>query len=502
MRHQIFALILAGGLTVLAGVLAGVLAAQNPDGTRVRAVPQGAAEPPHMRGSEVGWRLAPTEQRYGSIDGAHLKQYVNDLTAIARRYRDHGHSQYWGRIIGTEADTENAEWMLDRFRQIGLSDVHEQFFDLPPQWMPQSWSVTASGNGKTMSVDTAQPTYQAIGTPPEGLELDAVYVGMGSEADLKLSRDVRGKAVFFYSTDTASRHAPISDNAIKRIGDRGAAAIFVIQGIPGNERTQFYPVNSPVPTFSTGLTDGLAVRDLIADGVAAGARVQVKIKLDIKSVPNLRSGTVWGTLPGASDENVMVVAHRDGWFEGANDNAAGVATMVGLAEYFARIPKDQRRRTIVFLGTTGHHNSTAESGAWFAAHKEVFEKTALLVNAEHTGGMETGAGTIRLANAVASFNWYGTGPQLAEIVAKAMDAFGVPSFPQSSPSPPGEIGRYYRYAPSVEIINSGYVWHSDQETAETISATGLAAVTRTYAKIVADTDAIDLAQLRKPLTTH
>jgi hypothetical protein len=43
-----------------------------------------------------------------------------------------------------------------------------------------------------------------------------------------------------------------------------------------------------------------------------------------------------------------------------------------------------------------------------------------------------------------------------------MDAFGVPSFRQSSPSPPGEIGRYYRYAPSVEIINSGYVWHSDQ----------------------------------------
>ena len=78
-----------------------------------------------------------------------------------------------------------------------------------------------------------------------------------------------------------------------------------------------------------------------------------------------------------------------------------------------------------------------------------------------------------------------------------MDAFGVPSFPQSAPSPPGEIGRYYRFAPSIQIINSGYVWHSDQETAETISATGLAAVTRTYAKVIADTDAIDLTEMRK-----
>jgi hypothetical protein len=338
-----------------------------------------------------------------------------------------------------------------------------------------------------------------VATPAGGLDLEAVYVGMASDADLKLARDVRGKAVFFYSTDTSSRHAPIADNAIRRIGERGAAAIFVIQGIPGNERTQFYPVNSPVPTFSTGLKDGLAARDLIADATVAGAAPRVKLTLDVDRTPGLKSGTVWGTLPGATDEQVMVVGHRDGWFEGANDNAAGVATMIGIAEYFAKIPKEQRRRTIVFLGTTGHHNSTAESGAWFVAHPEVFEKTALLLNCEHTGGLETGAGNIRLANAVAAFSWYGTGQQLAGIVVRAMDAFGVPSFPQSSPSPPGEIGRYYRMAPSVQIINGGYVWHSDQETADTISAGGLAAVTRTYAKVIADTDAIPMAQLRSAL---
>jgi len=193
---------------------------------------------------------------------------------------------------------------------------------------------------------------------------------------------------------------------------------------------------------------------------------------------------------------VMVVAHRDGWFEGANDNAAGVATMIGIAEYFAKVPKEQRRRTIVFLGTTGHHNSTAESGTWLAAHPEAFARTSLLVNCEHTGGIESGPGNIRLSNAVAAFSWYATGQRLADIVVRAMDAFGVPSFPQSAPSPAGEIGRYYRLAPSIQIMNGGYVWHSDQETAETISANGLAAVTRTYAKVIAETDAIDLQQLR------
>ena len=48
-------------------------------------------------------------------------------------------------------------------------------------------------------------------------------------------------------------------------------------------------------------------------------------------------------------------------------------------------------------------------------------------------------------------------------------------------------------------MNSAYVWHSDQETSDTISAGGMAAVTRTYAKVIADADAIDLHELRQAL---
>ena len=478
----------AGGCAAALALCLSFSQAQNPAPRPARP-----SEPTHVRKSEVGWRLAPSEQQYAAIDGEHLKKYVEEICAISRRYRDAGH-QFWGRITGTAADDENAQWMMAKFREIGLIDVHEQMFDLPPQWMPQSWSVVASANGKTLQLDTAQPTYLAVGTPAEGLNLEAVYVGLASDADLALSRDVKGKAVFFFSNDLASRHAPIMDNAIKRIGERGAAAIFIIQGLPGNEKTQFYPVNSPVPTFSLGQKDGLAARDFIA---AAGAgEAHVKILLDVKRVPNLKSGTVWGTLPGMTDENDIVVAHRDGWFEGANDDAAGMATLLGMAEYFAKMPKEQRRRTILFAGTNGHHDNGAESGLWFLEHPEFFAKTAVLFNSEHTGGMDSAPTGANLSNAPAAYRWYGTGPKLADIIVKAMDAFGVPSFPDSSPSPPGEIGRYYHLAPAVEIINSGFVWHSDKETPETISATGLAAVTRTYAKVIVDTNALDLKDLR------
>jgi hypothetical protein len=120
--------------------------------------------------SFLKWRLLPSEQRYAPIDGEHLKEFVNEQTAMSRRYRDKGH-QFWGRIIGTEADAENAGWLIESFRKIGLSDVREQSFDLPPQWMPQSWSVAASGGAKTLELQSAQPTYLTASTPQGGLDL-------------------------------------------------------------------------------------------------------------------------------------------------------------------------------------------------------------------------------------------------------------------------------------------------------------------------------------------
>src|SRR5262245_17835403 len=91
----------------------------------VLAAAQESAKPVSvLKDSYLRWRLLPSEQAYTAIDGKHLKQYVEDLAAISRRYRDHGHPQYWGRINGTEADAENAQWLLATFRRIGLSDVH------------------------------------------------------------------------------------------------------------------------------------------------------------------------------------------------------------------------------------------------------------------------------------------------------------------------------------------------------------------------------------------
>ena len=49
----------------------------------------------------VDVRKPADAQAYGAIDGRHLHGLVVDQAGISRRYRDQGHPQYWGRIIGT-----------------------------------------------------------------------------------------------------------------------------------------------------------------------------------------------------------------------------------------------------------------------------------------------------------------------------------------------------------------------------------------------------------------
>jgi Peptidase family M28 len=450
------------------------------------------------------WPLAAADKAYSAIDGKHLHEYVADMTAISRRYRDSGHPQFWGRIIGTSADDESQQWWLGKFKQFGLSDVRLQPFDLAPQWMPQSWSITTSAGGKTLSLDTAQPAYGTPGTTGDGLDVEAMWLGTGSEADY-IGRNVQGKAVFFASEPLPGswRHTATAEGAVRLAEQKGAAAIFIVIQLPGNIRTQLYPTNTNIPTFSLGMNDGYLIRDAI--GKAGAQPPHLKVRLEVKMEPGRKTATVWGTLPGATDETIYVLGHRDGWFESATDNGSGVATTVGLAEYFSKIPQAQRRRTIVFVGTSGHHNSANMSGTWLLEHRdELFGKTALMINAEHTATIQTYlfGPQIRRANMQTGLLWYAGGPRrpkLQEIAVKAFRDTGVVTYAEPERAAPGgEMSRLWPIVPGVQGSDYNMFFHSDHETADTVPWTGLEAITRAYAKIIDGVNTLPLSDLQRP----
>jgi hypothetical protein len=422
---------------------------------------------------------------------------------------------------------------MAKMTALGLSDVHEDPIDLgaAPQWFPQSWDLTATSGDKTLKLTTAQPSYTSPGTTGAGLDLEVVYAGLGSEADL-IGRDLRGKAVLIFSNPmpgswrhTSTQESVTTDDGaratlLQLAQRRGAAAIICSIQLPpvvgvtgdageGNIRTQLYPTNTTVPTFSMGMKDGKDLRDMIAHA-PSGQPVRMKVKMDVQQVPGLKTGTVWGTLKGTTDETIYVEAHRDGWFESATDNASGVATMLGIAEYFAKVPQAQRRRTIIFLGTSGHHNSgpagmIVNSAAWLAANQaELFKKAALLINCEHTAavGQELLGENIRVVAAEAGFLWYGGGnqrPKLQEAAYKAFQEFGVPIYAEPEPSTPGgEASRLAGFVPAVQASNYNMFFHSDAETPAMVPAPGLAASARAYVKVIEEVNKMELKDLQLP----
>jgi hypothetical protein len=448
------------------------------------------------------WPILPGNEQYAAIDGKRMHRYVVEQAAIARRYRDQGHPRFWGRIIGTSSDAESAEWLVARFKAAGLSDVRTQPLDLTPQWMPQAWDISVTVGGKTIKVDSAQPAYRANPLPSGGVELELVYAGLGSETDFA-GKDVSGKAVLLFNMLGIK-----PEGAVRRADAKGAALILEVDMLPGNMRYQAYPSGTKAPMFVVGSGDGYAVRDLMAAGPA-----RVKASFDVQMVPNLKSALVWGRLPGATDETVVIMAHRDGWFDAAGDNASGVASMVALAEYYAKMPQARRRRTMVFIGLDGHHNSgegAAVGGRWLWDNREtLFDKTALAINCEHPSTVQT---TLRprylnrdevvWGNTYMPQQWYAGGPsrrKLEAIAVKAFQAFGVSVYLDPNPRPPaGDLGRVYRYVPGVATSEFYHYFHTDLETPETVPWTGLEASTRAYAKIVDEVNKLPLSDLKRP----
>ncbi len=442
----------------------------------------------------VHYPLPPGEQAYGRIDGSHLKQYVVDITSVSLKSRDEG-NRYWGRIAGTKYDDMVEGWAEQKFKAAGLENVRRQYFDLPPQWFPTAWGITATGGGKTLTLKTAQPTYQSMATPAGGLQADAVWVGLGTGADFA-DRDVKGKAVVLYSVPTPSviNNSAVWMEGLKRAEEHGAAAVVIILAIPGTNFTaEMWAKADKIPTFSVGMEDGLAIRDLIEGG---GARFDLSLNVEMKS--GLRDANVWGELPGTTDEDIIVMAHHDAFFTGALDNASGMATMIGLAEYFAKIPKSQRRRTIKFVTTSGHHAGSL-GVKWMHDNKTAFlAKTALMLNCEHVSVTQTyfWGNALRTSNAMDARRWWVYGSdKLAAAALGAYQTFGVAVYHDMEPNASGDMGQASLDAPSVQMIESPLFYHTDHDTPDVVPSAGLEAVARAYAKLIDQANRLDLRDL-------
>src|SRR5207253_966272 len=187
--------------------------------------------------------------------------------AISRKSRDDG-NQYWGRIPGTLYDRMTQDWVIGQFQKIGLKDVRRQELEMKELWYPESWKAEMTVAGKTIELKTTFPINETVGTPAEGISAQAIWVGLGTAADL-IGRDIKGKAVFIYSVATPGGrdHSAAWNGAVRRVNEGGAALVFVVMGFPGNAISNPEGANGTrAPTLTICSDEGNVVRAAFEKG--------------------------------------------------------------------------------------------------------------------------------------------------------------------------------------------------------------------------------------------
>ena len=198
-------------------------------------LPRGRFLPPNWLQDDqfLKWPYPAGDAAYTDLDGFRIKSMINEITAISRKSRDDG-NQYWGRIAGTEYERMTNEWVAAQFRRAGLEQVRIQEMDMPEQWFPISWELTASGAGRTSKLGTAFPLFNSVATTGS-VTLEPMWLGMGTAADFA-DRNVTGKAVVVYGFPNPGGrgNTALTLGAVRRADEAGAAAVLVIVGFPGN----------------------------------------------------------------------------------------------------------------------------------------------------------------------------------------------------------------------------------------------------------------------------
>jgi hypothetical protein len=442
--------------------------------------------------------LKPGQEAYADVDGYRIKETIKKITAFSLQSLDAG-ELYWGRIPGTKYHQLATDFMASEYAKLGL-EVRRQPVDMTPLWYPTKLTGSYTTGGRSGTLQTLFPINETKPTPPGGVIADAVWVGVGAAPDL-IGRDLRGKAVLVYSTFVpGGRSHSASDraglfNSDTLVTKAGAAMIINVMAVPGNGL--FNPEGAPegptaVPTLTISQDEGFMLRDMLA----AGDHVTLHVTLDIEQRRGLKTENIYATLPGMTDEQIVVVTHTDGFFQGAMDNASGMATGIDIARHYAAIPTARRRRTMVFMALPDHHHG--EAGRTLAIKTYDWSKVALILNAEHTSQtlLYMYNQDLVTSNAISARRWYVSGsPALQQLVKQTFRDFNVSVYSIPERSAGGSLGALTPFAPAFHIIDH-VIYHTTLDVPELVPAVGLAYSERAFLKIFDEANRMTSAELR------
>jgi hypothetical protein len=479
---------------------------------------------------------APSIGRNAELSGAKMRKAVEDIVAFSLASRDAGDAN-WGRIADSPWAAKTVDYVEDRFRKIGLTGVTRVAVPFAgPQALATKWTVSVIGAPEfgagsadivlrsAFPMDSrpeGQPdTPSSAATPPRtSVTAPVVYLGNGTQAEIAL-QDVRGKIAIMRVEPSPGVFFTPAFRVTQQLVTAGAAGVLLIYDAPGNMQTHFGTCVG-APCFTLGGEDGEFLNALIARAAKARAldKLRINLSVDIEKKTNQTGQILFAKVPGRSSaENLIISAHSDAWFTGANDNASGMAVLMALAEHYAKGPKPAH--DLYFVLSPGHHSPTGSLKKFIELNPTVPTSNILTINLEHVGQQATVRSYFSNTGAMGpSVSKYGLPsnrwepansdslgreisvspltPGLTALIAQASQRTGFAAPRQIRLGTPGETQAIVAAgATGMQTVETSIWYHTSGDTPETVAPETLQRSALFFKDIIDHADQLSRARLR------
>jgi hypothetical protein len=236
--------------------------------------------------------------------------------------------------------------------------------------LPRGKSITPeNARGKVVLLD-----FPHIPLPYDVLLANALHTSAGAAALRGEIFDRPGLA------DTILHHDLLA------AGRAGAAGVVIAFDLPRDQIAGYFEPHKGthygVPAVFVGVDEREQLRPL-----AAAQSTVAEVTVHAQVAPS-RTRNVFARLEGQTEERIVLVTHTDGntWVQ---EN--GIAALLALAAYFAKLPIEHRRRTLEFAFTSAHLHISREGSLRYAQQldREFDDGTvAFVFPIEHLGARE------------------------------------------------------------------------------------------------------------------
>ncbi|HKW35963.1 MAG TPA: M20/M25/M40 family metallo-hydrolase [Candidatus Acidoferrum sp.] len=287
-----------------------------------------------------------------------------------------------GRITGSPESRATAELILKTLKEAGFDNAHFEEYELGSVWRH------GAANGEVISPIRRALYVGSYGWVPGtagSIVVPLADFGAVAEGLVPAPEQVRGAAVIvdLQSSGVSSTYAGARVTMARQLAQAGAAAMFIVSDKPNRmvytSAFGFYP-RAPLPILSIAAEDAALLRRLLAKG-------PVKLRIDLQnsfaSSPE-RERNVVADLEGAdSGEMVLLTAHFDSWdpAQGANDNGAGVATILEAARILKML-RIRPNHTIRLVFFSGEEQLANGSRAYVEQHRGELDKIRAVINTD------------------------------------------------------------------------------------------------------------------------